>query len=115
MENPKKDNPEKGAKSYKSLWITECIFWCLIPFYFYMRWIMSDPDWIHGRAFGFICIFYAFFIVGIMGLGTWGIITDYKGLVRRGKTEHKPWKLASLLITRIFYLLISSYILFIYH
>ena len=48
-------------------------------------------------------------------MGTWGIITDYKGLVRRGKTEHKPWKLASLLIVNTIYLLISSYILFIYH
>ena len=115
MEKPKKNNPEKGAKSYKSLWIIEIVFWCFIPVYFWIRWIMRDPDWVHGRAFGHICIFYGVFVIGIVCMGTWGIITDYKGLVRRGKTEHKPWKLASLLIVNTIYLLISSYILFIYH
>ena len=78
MDDPKKDNSKRGVKSYKNLWFSEILLWCFIPVYFWIRWIMRDPDWVHGRAFGHICILYGVFVIGIVCMCTYGLVDDYK-------------------------------------
>ena len=114
MEKPKKNNPEKGAKSYKSLWIAECIFWCLIPTFVIVKISMRDHDWMNKRIMVAVPLMYIMYFI-LLTISYPGLLSDYRGLIRQGKIEHKCWKLLSLIVMHTICLLILSYIVFIFH
>ncbi|BCI60997.1 hypothetical protein [Solibaculum mannosilyticum] len=110
----KKNTQQKFAKSYKSLWLSLFISLALVFVYLTARTSMRNPNW-QDNFRGAFAIYAAYGIYFLSFGFIPAIIVDYRGLIHTKKSIHKWWKIASLVIVQVIYLLVSWYILFIYH